>query len=74
MERRLLLVTLAVLAATVLLEAFFVDLGHAYLPWHKVPGFDIIFGFAGCTAIIIASKALGKHFLQRPEHYYEQKR
>lgn len=74
MERRLVFVTLAVFAATVLLEIFFVDFDHAHLPWHRVPGFDIIFGFAGSVALIMASKALGKHFLQRPEHYYEQKR
>lgn len=30
------------------------------------------YGFAGCVAIILISKALGKRLLQRPEDYYRQ--
>ena len=39
--------------------------------WGSVPGFFLIFGFAGCVAIILISKALGKKFLQRKEDYYD---
>lgn len=39
--------------------------------WNSLPGFYLIFGFAGCIAIILISKALGKKFLQRKEDYYD---
>lgn len=35
------------------------------------PGFDAVYGFAGCVAIIVVSKWLGKRWLQRTERYYE---
>lgn len=39
--------------------------------WEKMPGFDALFGFAGCTLIIIGSKVLGHKWLQKNEDYYE---
>lgn len=30
------------------------------------------YGFLGCVAIILVSKALGKRLLQRPEGYYRE--
>ncbi len=39
--------------------------------WHHWPGFDLVYGFVGCVAIVIGSKALGKAWLQRPEGSYE---
>lgn len=35
------------------------------------PGFYAAFGFVGCAVIVIVSKRLGKHLLQRPESYYD---
>lgn len=32
------------------------------------------FGLIGCIAIILGSKALGKHLLQRPTTYYDELR
>lgn len=40
--------------------------------WDKIPLFYGIFGFVGCALVIVASKALGKAFLQKPEDYYER--
>lgn len=40
---------------------------HGDTWWHHTPGFDLIFGFAGCALIVVVSKALGKAALQRPE-------
>lgn len=37
-----------------------------------LPGFDAVYGFAGCVAIIVVSKWLGKRWLQRTEDYYEE--
>jgi len=44
---------------------------HAEHWWSSIPGFYLIFGFAGCAVIIFLSKALGKFLLQRPEDYYD---
>jgi hypothetical protein len=58
-------------AATVVAEIATHDPGHAVFPWHAVPGFDLVYGAAGCVAIIVLSKALGKAWLQRDEDYWE---
>jgi hypothetical protein len=34
---------------------------------HGVPGLVVLFSFAGCAAIVLVSKWLGKVWLQRPE-------
>lgn len=43
---------------------------HAHFWWEKVPVFDAIFGFLGCILLMIGSKALGRHWLQKKEDYY----
>jgi len=49
-------------------------LGHPHGEdwWHHVPGFDLLYGLAGCLLIVIGSKALGKLGIQRPERFYER--
>jgi hypothetical protein len=42
---------------------------YGYFHWHFIPAFDLLFGFVGCVAIVLLSKAAGKHFIQRPEGY-----
>ena len=44
---------------------------HGETWWHHTPGFDLLYGFAGCAVIVIVSKALGKAGLQRPERVDE---
>ena len=44
---------------------------HGETWWHSIPGFDLVYGVVGCVAIVVASKALGKMWLQRPERFYE---
>ena len=44
---------------------------HGETWWHQLAGFDLIYGFLGCAAIVIGSKALGKAWLQRRERFYE---
>lgn len=39
--------------------------------WLSIPGFFVLFGFAGCVLIIWISKKLGGLGLQQPETYYE---
>ncbi len=43
---------------------------HPHFWWEKIPAFDAIFGFLGCVLIILGSKALGHHWLQKGEDYY----
>lgn len=42
---------------------------YGYFHWHFIPAFDLVYGFAGCVAIILISKAAGKYFIQRPAGY-----
>ena len=57
--------------ATVAGDIPFHDPSHAYVWWHNVPGFDLIFGLLGCYAIVWLTKTIGKPLLQRSEGYYE---
>ena len=56
-------------AATVALDLLAHPHGATW--WHLLPGFDLVYGFLGCAAIVIGSKALGKAWLQRSERFYE---
>ena len=44
--------------------------GHGSFSWVSLPGFDLLYGFIGCVALVLASKALGAVWLQREEDYY----
>jgi hypothetical protein len=44
---------------------------HPVFWWHYVPGFDFVLGLVGCLLIIKSSKFVAKHWLQRPEDYYD---
>ena len=43
---------------------------HPHFWWEKIPIFDAIFGFLGCIVIVLGSKALGHHGIQKDEDYY----
>jgi len=43
---------------------------HPHFWWEKLPAFDAIFGFVGCILIVLGSKALGHHWIQKDEDYY----
>ncbi|MBM3779182.1 MAG: hypothetical protein FJW23_13270 [Acidimicrobiia bacterium] len=58
--------------ASVAAEIGLHDTSHAVFPWHSVPGFDLLWGAAGCLAIIVVSKAIGKAWLQRPDDYWDR--
>ena len=47
---------------------------HGHHWWHVLPGFDLLYGLAGCVAIVLVSKALGAVWLQRDERYYDPRR
>ncbi len=68
-KKKGLVISGVILALSVLIEAVFVD-HHVEYWWHGLIGFDVIYGFVGCVAIIVISKKLGKLFIQRKEDYY----
>jgi hypothetical protein len=43
---------------------------HPHFWWEKIPIFDAVFGFFGCILIVLGSKALGHHGIQKDEDYY----
>jgi len=45
---------------------------HVHFWWEEIPVFSAVYGFVGCVIIIVASKALGHHWLQKEEDYYEK--
>jgi hypothetical protein len=56
-----------VAALSVGLEILYRHDTHPLYWWHRLPAFDLLFGFLGCVAIVVVSKALGKAGLRRPE-------
>lgn len=46
--------------------------GHGEFAWSRILGFFAVFGFISCVAIVIISKYLGHHWLQRKENYYDR--
>ena len=39
--------------------------------WLYIPVINAVFGFVGCVVIILASKALGRFWVQKKEDYYD---
>ena len=71
--KRWIIAALTVLAADTLLAGFLHHGGHGHGHWwDSIPGFFIVFGFAGCALLIFFSKSLGKVFLLKKEDYYEK--
>lgn len=57
---------------TVVLELAYGHGAHGAAPWHAWPLFDLAFGLLGCALIVVASKGLGRAFLQKPESFYRE--
>ncbi|UCH00179.1 MAG: hypothetical protein JSU78_07110 [Deltaproteobacteria bacterium] len=43
---------------------------HPHFWWERLPASDAIFGFLGCILLVVGSKVLGHHWLQKDEDYY----
>lgn len=56
--------------ATIVLQVVFRHAAHPHYRWHAVPAFELVFGFLGCALVVVASKALGRAGLQKPESHY----
>lgn len=55
------------LVVLVALEAVLVPHGKPRFPWHELPGYAAAIGLGACVVVVVASKALGRLVLQRPE-------
>jgi hypothetical protein len=67
--RRLWVIFIIVLAATVLADLFVSH--HPYFGLEGTFGFGAWFGFASCVAMILFAKGLGV-LLKRPDSYYDR--
>lgn len=69
--RRLWQIFIAVLVLTVLAELLIQEEGHFFV--ERIFGFNALFGFAACAALILVSKALS-FVLKQPDRYYDEDR
>lgn len=44
---------------------------HGHMPWHIMPGADILMGFVGGWLLILFAKKILAPLLQRDENYYD---
>jgi hypothetical protein len=72
--RRVWIATAIFLGVSALLDFAIRGYAHPEFWWHTMPGFDLLYGFVGCGAIVFFSKWLGHRFLMRSEDYYERDR
>lgn len=66
--RKLWVVFIALLAATVLAEIWIPNAAHFEL--ERLFAFNALYGFLACAAMILGAKALGL-LIKRPDTYYE---
>jgi hypothetical protein len=73
MDRRWILSFIAAVVVLLVIEIAGVGVaglgGFVGIP---IPGFFAVLGFVGCALIILASKWVGRYWLQRRENYYEE--
>ncbi len=70
--KRILVAILMALILSVGLDLLLRNGGHGDFAWSNILGFFALFGLIGCVAIIMISKWLGHHWLQRKEDYYDR--
>ena len=63
MSKRTYISVIIALGVFAFLDIFFPQKHHAEYFWQVMPGFEAFYGFLGCTLIVVASKAIGKHWL-----------
>ena len=71
--RRRLLVILIVLIALVFIDLLWRE-SHGHFAWSGIPAFYALLGLIGCVVIVLISKWLGHHWLQKKHDYYEEER
>jgi len=69
--KRILVIILTALVASILIDLLLIE-NNGDFAWSNISGFFALFGFIGCIALILISKWLGHHWLQRKEDYYDR--
>ena len=69
--RRLWQVFIAILALTVLAEAAIE--AHPHFAIERLFGFNALYGFLACAALILVAKGIGL-LVKRPDRYYDEPR
>ena len=70
--RRYFYAGLAVVALLEIAAPHVLHAEHGHFWFEDLPAWGSLYGLAACVAIIVVSKALGKVWLARPEHYYDR--
>lgn len=69
-KKRVYLLLAVIMVIMVIIEVLFAH-PHYHMIWNRVPGFDLLIGFAGAWALILLAKVVMAKILQRDENYYE---
>ena len=69
-KKQVYIIAIAVLAIAFVVELMFPN-HHPYYWWHALPGFDLIFGFLGCSLLILVAKVILAPIIQKREDYYD---
>lgn len=69
-KKRVYLLLAVIMVIMVIIEVLFAH-PHYHMIWNRVPGFDLVIGFAGAWALILLAKVVMAKILQRDENYYE---
>ena len=69
-KKRVYLLLAVIMVIMVIIEVLFAH-PHYHMIWNRVPGFDLLIGFAGAWALILLAKVVMAKILQREENYYE---
>lgn len=69
-KKRVYLLLAVIMVIMVIIEVLFAH-PHYHMIWNRVPGFDLLIGFAGAWALILLAKVAMAKLLQRDENYYE---
>lgn len=65
------LVLFMVIAAVMLGNSFFIPTDNIHFIWEKFPLSSALIGFIGCLLLVVVTKIVIKHAIQRDEGYYD---
>ena len=72
MKRTAAVLAAVVIGVSVVLEIVYRHHGHPVFWWQATPVFDFVYGIAGCLALVLGAKWLGRAWLQRDHLYADE--
>jgi len=69
--KRILIAIVTVLVLFILVDLLWRDVSNHYR-WSDIPAFYALFGVIGCIAIVLVSRLLARHCLERDAGYYDR--